>query len=292
MSDLWEIDGLPAGHADMHAWPCAGPAMHSCAHFRLQPRQNCSGTGSVAHRLQPSSSETLRAVATCRSVMLPKDIDLTSDPDVSSTAIDYNICRSASAFLRTSTQAFDASHDMEHAQQVMLLAFEIANSTGEKYDGTVLMLAALLHDVCDHKYSGPEAVTKTQLQTFLAEQTDETIAYGILHIIDHISFSKQDKGLGGFVLEPLRCYIEWIRDADRLEAIGERGLLRCQQFTLARGGKVPADVVQHCKDKLLRLYPEKFIVTEHARQLALPRHQELERYVRAWDRTGNDRLSC
>ena len=194
-------------------------------------------------------------------------------------AMNHELYQTARAFLIASTSYFDASHDVQHAERVMQMAFEIANATYADYDATILVLAALLHDVCDHKYTGPQSTSKPQLRNFLLEQVDAPAADSILLIIDNVSFSKQDKGLDQDLGEWLGRHLTCVRDADRLEAIGQRGLQRCMQFTEARGGEIPADVVQHCREKLLRLYNEHFIVTEYARQLALPLHQEIEQYM-------------
>ena len=180
-------------------------------------------------------------------------------------------------FVKSCTKTFDSSHDSEHAERVLRLALEIAEATYPSLDASIITVAALLHDVCDHKYKG--ATGTETLRDFVATQTGMDRASDIMDIIDNISFSKQDKGLDKDLGEDLTPYLVCIRDADRLEAIGESGLQRCEQFTLARGGHIPRDVVQHCKDKLLRLYSEHFIITDYARKLALPLHQHVESYV-------------
>ena len=96
-------------------------------------------------------------------------------------------------------------------------------------------------------------------------------------LIDNVSFSKEDKIRKGLCSAPeiypeLHPYLQALRDADRLEAIGQIGIERCIEFTKSIGGNVPADVVTHCYEKLLRLYDEKFIVSEEARKRAVPLH--------------------
>jgi HD superfamily phosphodiesterase len=71
-----------------------------------------------------------------------------------------------------------------------------------------------------------------------------------------------------------------VRDGDRLEALGEIGIWRCETFVKQRGGIVPDDVVQHCYDKLLRLVPENFIQSTAAMNEARRRHNIIVKYVR------------
>lgn len=110
------------------------------------------------------------------------------------------------------------------------------------------------------------------------------MAQDVLHIIDNVSYSKEDKQRRG-LLPPtttdleLLTFLQAIRDADRIEALGQQGLERCEAFARARGKPVPDDVIQHCKDKLVRLYSEDFIVTRRGRELARPGHQVILDYI-------------
>ena len=79
----------------------------------------------------------------------------------------------------------------------------------------------------------------------------------------------------------LERYLAVLRDADRLEAIGQIGIDRCIAYSVSIGRKIPDDVVVHCHEKLLRLYDEHFIVTEEGRRLAAPLHQIIVDYVKA-----------
>ena len=61
-----------------------------------------------------------------------------------------------------------------------------------------------------------------------------------MFLIENLSFSKEDKqrkGLSPKVEIPshLKSYLDCLRDADRLEAIGDVGLLRCIEFCKAKG---------------------------------------------------------
>lgn len=99
-------------------------------------------------------------------------------------------------------------------------------------------------------------------------------------MIEQISFSKQGKNFA-----PVDPILEAVRDGDRLEAIGEIGLIRCEKYTLASGGSVPENVVKHCYDKLLRIYPEHYISSEIGRKLAVKEHNIIVDYVNLFEAT-------
>lgn len=185
-------------------------------------------------------------------------------------------------FVKESTKHFDSSHNHEHASKVYASALAIMASLDPDFDFDLLMTAALLHDVCDHKY--PQSIPRSQLDAFIIERVGPAKAQDVIFIIDNVSFSKEDKVRKGQatpvpVPEHLRLYLDAVRDADRLEAIGEVGIERCIEYSQSIGRKIPEEVVEHCHEKLLRLYEEHFIVTELGRKMAEPLHQVIVDYV-------------
>ena len=69
------------------------------------------------------------------------------------------------AFVKESTKHFDSSHNDEHAWLVYSSAIKIMESIQEDYDYQLLSTAALLHDVCDHKY--PESIPRAELDGYI-----------------------------------------------------------------------------------------------------------------------------
>jgi uncharacterized protein len=180
-------------------------------------------------------------------------------------------------FVTQSTKIFDDSHNVCHAQAVTKTTHQIMKSLGTPYDEHFVSMVAMLHDVCDHKY--PESIKRSELSDFIKlHLSDEQAKYADL-IIDNVSYSKEAKGLRENLPEPYNTYLTALSDADRLEAIGKIGIVRCETFTREHGGKVPDDVIKHCHEKLLRLLPDGFIKTEYGRKLAEPLHQEIVDYV-------------
>lgn len=180
-------------------------------------------------------------------------------------------------FVKESTKHFDESHDWTHAAIVTKSTHIVMKSLGNEYEEKLVTYAAMLHDVCDHKY--PDSISREKLEGFISENLEKVDRDRVLAIIDNVSYSKQAKGKRIQLPEPDCTYLVALSDADRLEAIGEIGIKRCATFTLERGGKVPEGVIEHCHEKLLRLLPDGFIVTELGRKMALPLHQEILDYV-------------
>ncbi len=179
-------------------------------------------------------------------------------------------------FVALHTRNYDSSHDIHHAITVYNNALDIAQHDFPLADSKILMYTCLLHDVCDHKYEN--SITKEERNKFIEEQLqNEEQSKCVIDVIENISYSQEVKGLRKTLSYPDCMYQHIVSDADKLEAIGQVGLDRCIAFTLARGGKVPDDVVEHCHEKLLNI-KDKFIRTKRGKELAEPLHKVIINY--------------
>lgn len=166
-------------------------------------------------------------------------------------------------FVKENTAIFDESHDWHHAIKVAYNSTKILNN---KY----VLYLALLHDVCDHKYKN--ALTREKLNQWI---NDNLFEYKIIdEMIEKISFSKQK------TFESVNPIVEAVRDGDRMEAIGQIGIERCEQFVKSKNGQIPEDVIVHCFEKLLKIVPENYIVTDIGRKNAIKHHNVIVHYVR------------
>ena len=191
------------------------------------------------------------------------------------------------SFVSLSTASFDSSHDAQHAEDVYQHSIRIAECDGHtldpNFDSDILMLAAQLHDVVDVKYKDT-CITREGLLEFIESQVGPCKASRVMAIIDSVSYRKQVMGerkdLGSD-----NIYLHIVSDADKIEAIGLLGVERCRAYTVAKNPlfskvEVQAGVIEHCHEKLLKLYAEHFIVTPTGRLIAAPLHQEMVDYVR------------
>ena len=78
--------------------------------------------------------------------------------------------------------------------------------------------------------------------------------------------------------EHLKIYLDVVRDADRLESIGKEAIDEMKRLLKADGVPDPEAIIKFCKDDLLRIYEEDFIVTKKGREMALPKHQYMLDY--------------
>lgn len=196
------------------------------------------------------------------------------------------------------TSDYDESHDINHHVDVYRNAIIILKSFGgsdklqmdsDKYHYLcdLLMYSSLLHDTIDHKYKNRIEEKILCVNDFLKNTVQEKYA-DIKWIIDNISYSKEHKN--GYPLHHdkiVQLARDIISDADKLEAIGDKGLERCYQFTIACNPGISDEnatkiVVEHCHEKLLKL-KDNFIRTEKGKKMALPLHMILVDFVNNYD---------
>lgn len=184
-----------------------------------------------------------------------------------------------------------SGHDWWHVYRVWKMAQHIGREEGA--DMYVLELAALLHDIADHKFhNGDDTVgPKIARQILSGHKAPDDVIDHICEIIATLSY----KGAG--VTTDMRT-IEGkiVQDADRLDAIGAVGIARC----FAYGGHknrpmhIPGEepVLHQSKDAYFRStgpsinhFYEKLLLlkdrmnTKIARKIAEERHKYMEDYL-------------
>ncbi len=181
-----------------------------------------------------------------------------------------------------------SGHDWQHVERVVKLARFIATQEGA--DLSIVTLAALLHDIADHKFHNGDREIGPRMakEMILAAGGDDATAGQVADIIERISFS----GSGGKKnMESLEGMC--VQDADRLDAMGAIGVGRAFAYGGAKS-RLLFDVMSrestlaHFDDKLLRLYD--LLNTKAAKQIGKKRHQFLQDYQQQFlaEWNGND----
>jgi uncharacterized protein len=190
--------------------------------------------------------------------------------------------RQLEAKVQTVMSAMDCSHDWEHVQRVRRLARHLA--LNEEADLFIVDLAALLHDVNDHKYDQGKMDVGALLQGIEPRIIDH-----VCHVVDNVSFSKQhaqDVSHEVNLTTELMC----VRDADRLDALGAVGIARCAAFSAVKhrpmyiaedpahpGNRDNSTMLGHFHAKLFKL-PD-IMHTETARQMAHERVLIMRQFI-------------
>ena len=204
----------------------------------------------------------------------------------------------------------DMSHDYAHVEQVCKNALYIYHSSmvQSETDELIIVISALGHDIWDHKYATPDMVDDLKYEfskdiisilngiTWFRDPfrwllkdvnglSDFDILDNSIEIIDNISLSNEyaiRQSGKTLMLNPDIVFLRNIvSDADKLESLGIVCLKRMVSYakhTNTTSG-IFRHIKDHCQDKLYKLLDDNYIITQVARNLALPRMQQLREIV-------------
>lgn len=187
------------------------------------------------------------------------------------------------------TAEYDESHDVNHHIDVFFHSINIYLDLKHTIENIELILphilyASLLHDTIDYKYPKDLAQKQKRIEEYLENNMDDKWL-DVKWIIDNMSYSKEAKyGYPIHNNNMIQLARDIVSDADKLEAIGEIGIVRCTQFGKvlhpnASNEEILKLVVQHCHDKLLKLKDE-YIRTEPGKRMAEPLHNIIVDFVK------------
>lgn len=195
-----------------------------------------------------------------------------------------------------------ADHDWYHIERVLKLAEYIQLKEGG--DLLVVQLAALLHDISDHKLNGgiKNDCGRVSREILTQLNAEGNLIDRVCDIVDKVSF----KGAGvSDVVESIELDI--VRDADRLDAIGAIGIARAFHY----GGKndrsfyepdlgpsLHSDFDSYSSDKshTLNHFYEKLLLikdrlrTKTAQEIGTERHEIMQGFVSSFLKEWNVNL--
>lgn len=182
------------------------------------------------------------------------------------------------AFINQYHGSDNSGHGTDHIMRVFHTANALAESSEDPVDMLVLQLAALLHDVDDHKINPNGHAAEDFLKSTLGDEHNETIRK-VIETIRPISFSTSGA-------HPTFDTIEQrlLSDADKLDAMGAIGICRTVAYGAAHNrplyGAPGNDTLSHFYDKLLLL--REAMQSTAGRQEAERRHETMLRFLEAF----------
>jgi len=202
------------------------------------------------------------------------------------------IIEKTKGFVKEKLNGEGTGHDYFHIERVLHTSRYIANKEGG--DLFVVSLAALLHDISDHKFNhGDSNIGGNIAKEWLIRcEVQEELINHVSLIVKTISFKG---GTNTIKQETLEGRI--VQDADRIDAMGAIGIAR----TFAYGGyknreiynpeikpkiyenyevyqKSNQHTINHFYEKLLLL--KDLMNTDTGKEIALKRHQFMESYLK------------
>lgn len=186
----------------------------------------------------------------------------------------------------------ETSHDWWHVLRVYNNALSIA----EKEEGADIFLveiAALMHDIADHKFGHTDNDRSVIITDILENlNIDTSIIEKVIYITNNLSFKG---GKNTHKMQTIEGQI--VQDADRLDAIGAIGIAR----TFAYGSFVnrpfylpdnenpnEIDTISHFYEKLLLLKDR--MNTKTGKEKAIKRHETMEFYLKNFYEEWNGQI--
>ncbi|WVQ71336.1 hypothetical protein IAR50_000864 [Cryptococcus sp. DSM 104548] len=154
-----------------------------------------------------------------------------------------DIIARAEEMVKAHMAKYDPSHDWPHVDRVRKMALAIAKQMNPQPDLLIVELAALFHDVADKKYAKPTDPTLSQTLTpLLSPALSQEDIDLILSIIPSVSYTSElalARAVPTQWTWQTTCLeLHAVQDADRLDAIGAVGVMRCAAFSSNVGRKL------------------------------------------------------
>lgn len=193
-------------------------------------------------------------------------------------------------------------HDWFHIERVHSMACQIQKHEGGNLE--LIELAALLHDISDHKMNGGKLNAGGEVAYELLTEfgCDHQLASNVKEIVDGVSYK------GAHVQDSMRSLEGMIvQDADRLDAIGAIGIARAFAYggskdrpmyvpnhkpvmheTFESYASSKSHTVNHFYEKLLLLKDR--LHTQTAREIGNHRHAVMEIFLEEFYKEWNSEI--
>ena len=231
------------------------------------------------------------------------------------------VLQSVHSFYRQHTE-IKVSHGIDHILRVYQHALKAIQCQTPPLSSTAnqeIQMAALLHDADDTKYFPNNVAYENAREILSAANVAESSCERVIHMISLVSCSKNGNDVPDSIRKSEEYSLLIPRWADRLEAVGAVGLVRCFQYNQEHGspmssptspraqteaevwkyatparfraysiGGSSADMISHYYDKLLHVAcpPEDIVRNEYLQEQARESSKELVEMCLRFGRTG------
>jgi HD superfamily phosphodiesterase len=174
----------------------------------------------------------------------------------------------------------DESHDFGHVLRVRENLLESIKCGRQKFGAKQKLrmeLGAILHDVRDSKYQDTKQISEERLREYLENWVGPYDARVVLDICENVSWSRfmrgETKDLGYHNIE-----LWMVQDADKLDALGAQGGLRCWLYQQKKGKKLPQMLIWYDKERVA-LYDGHWH-TEYAIKRYRKGYKDLKKWIK------------
>lgn len=194
--------------------------------------------------------------------------------------VSYDEAKLVYAHMLEYTTNWDSTHNYVHIDRVIQNLIQMMKPDDKDIiDFELVLFSAILHERYDSKYE----VTPQQYDALPYKYKDPLKCMRLIRIIQNVSYSKEKAGKREEFEAPDDYHLDLVSDADRLDAIGVRGIQRCQQYQEHKNPNAsPEDirrlVREHYEEKLCRLYP-LFFRTNAGLEMAKKLDREMVEYM-------------
>ena len=183
-------------------------------------------------------------------------------------------------FVENYMKKYDCSHNYKHVVRVKNMALEIADSENlNDKDKFIIILASLMHDISDHKYSDNET-QENILREFFKDKISNEDLEEIIFITSNTSLSKEYRNIQND--NPRKINYENIRlkcvqDADRLDSLGSIGIARYFMFGVIKNKSNMKEIVDDLENRTNILL--EYIKTDYAKNIAEEKSKIIRLYI-------------
>ncbi len=195
-------------------------------------------------------------------------------------SMDFNAINKTELFTKEIMDNYDESHNFSHALRVKNLATKIAVSENLN-DNEIfeVMLAALVHDICDHKYNNGEC-QEDKLRNFFENIVDTNTTNKVVYLACNISLSKEinmKNKITKCIDYNLNKQLDCIRDADRIESLGSMGISRYFTYGIIHRNSDIDTIIKNIEHRTAILM--QHIKTELGRKISQDKYNIVKMFI-------------